>query len=580
MKGAAVMPALIIFTMIVLLPFSYNIKAVAAEDAEYTIRYVNHAVEVMYGGYIMINDTIEVTGQAPDSFLIGFPYKYGSYVLKCVAYDAYNNSFPVSLNVPLENRSGFYIAEVDLPQFSPQVFSVTFVLSNDLLTQSETGFNLDFPAYPSLAKDVARCEVIMVFPEDASNVTIEKNDGLVDNSVFVKENLPAFTYSPANATFLLAGEKLQIINIKELNREVKIDALGEIEVSDSYHIVNNSTISITSLQLALPPSASNLSARDQLGRTLAIEAINRGEKVGWCNITLILPLSASEFTRLIVKYNLPNVVREEANKFALQLSLFPLVNYYIELVSVTVILPEGARLLNPEAILVGDTYGLARDVFQERLTINIESVIYLESAALPSRNALQIVYEYNYLWLSFRPTLWIWALAIVGCTVAAAWKRPKAPAPARIAVPKLPAGLRPEYVKLFIGAYEEKKKIVSELESLETRARKGRIPRRQYKVQKKTLETRLNAISRNTAEIKQKLLGAGSLYADLMRQLEIAETEIDEVEANIKSIEVRHSRGELSLEAYRKLLAEYQRRKEKAETTISGILLRLREETQ
>jgi chromosome segregation ATPase len=63
-----------------------------------------------------------------------------------------------------------------------------------------------------------------------------------------------------------------------------------------------------------------------------------------------------------------------------------------------------------------------------------------------------------------------------------------------------------------------------------------------------------------------------------MRQLEIAETEINEVESNIKSIEARHRRGDLTLEAYRKLLADYESRMEKAETTISGILLRIREE--
>lgn len=580
MKGAAAVLAVVIFTMVVLLPFAYNIKVVVAQDGGYAIRNVNHSVEIMYGGYIMINETIEVTGEAPDSFLIGFPYKYGSYILKCIAHDAHNNGLPVSLDVPLESRSGFYSAEVDLSQFSPHVFSVIFILSNGLITQTETGFKLDFPAYPSLVKDVARCEVVMVLPEDATNVTIEKDDGTVNNSIYVKENLPAFTYSLANATFSLAAERLQIIDLKELNREVRIDALGIVEVSDSYRIQNNSTISLAGLRLALPTDASNLSARDQLGRTLAVEAVDRGEKVSWCNVTFIVSLSASESTRLSVKYNLPNAVQEEANKFALNLSLFPPVNCYVQSVSVTVILPEGARLLNPEIISVGDAYGLARDVFQERLTVNMKDVTYLESAFLSSRNILQIAYEYNYLWLSFRPTLWVWALAIVGCAIAVAWRRPKAPAPAQIAIPKLPAGLRPEYVKSFIGAYEEKKRITSELESLETRARKGKVPRRRYRVQKKTLETRLNTVSRNTAEIKQRLLGAGSLYADLMRQLEIAETEINEVETNIKSIEVRHRRGELSLEAYRKLQADYRKRKEKAETTISGILLRLREETQ
>jgi chromosome segregation ATPase len=138
--------------------------------------------------------------------------------------------------------------------------------------------------------------------------------------------------------------------------------------------------------------------------------------------------------------------------------------------------------------------------------------------------------------------------------------------------------LRPEYIKSFIDAHEEKKKIIFDIESLENRVRKGKIPRRRYKVQRKTLETRLSTLSRNLTEFKEKMRAAGGQYVELMQQLEIAETEINEVEANIKSIESRHSRGELSLEAHRKLLSDYQRRKERADTTINGILLRLREE--
>jgi hypothetical protein len=65
-----------------------------------------------------------------------------------------------------------------------------------------------------------------------------------------------------------------------------------------------------------------------------------------------------------------------------------------------------------------------------------------------------------------------------------------------------------------------------------------------------------------------------------MRELEVAEARINEYEANVKVIEGRHSRGELSLEAYRRLLGDYDRRKERNETTIKGILLRLREEIQ
>jgi chromosome segregation ATPase len=113
---------------------------------------------------------------------------------------------------------------------------------------------------------------------------------------------------------------------------------------------------------------------------------------------------------------------------------------------------------------------------------------------------------------------------------------------------------------------------------LETRVEKGRIPRRRYKVMRRTLEARETAVSRDLTGFREKMRAAGGKYSGLMLQLEVAEAEIGEVKANIKSAESLHNRGELSLEAYRNRLADYERKKERADTTINGILLRLREE--
>jgi predicted nuclease with TOPRIM domain len=211
-----------------------------------------------------------------------------------------------------------------------------------------------------------------------------------------------------------------------------------------------------------------------------------------------------------------------------------------------------------------------REVFQEKVAVSRQGVFFLENFTV------EIVYQYNPLWLSFRPTLWVWVLATFVCTIAVIVKRVKAPA--LVIVPTIAVRFSPEVVRSFVSSYEEKQKIILEMETLEAGVRKGRIPRRRYKVQKKTLETRLETLSRNLDDLKQKLRAAGGRYADLMRQLEVTEAEINEVEANIRSIEVRHRRGELSLEAYRKLLGDYERRKGNAETKISGILMRLREE--
>jgi chromosome segregation ATPase len=162
--------------------------------------------------------------------------------------------------------------------------------------------------------------------------------------------------------------------------------------------------------------------------------------------------------------------------------------------------------------------------------------------------------------------------------VVAVWRRPKTAAPMRIAAPKATIGLSPDHVRNFTEIYNEKTRLSSELKVLEERAQKGRIPRRRYKVQRRTLETRLDTVSRNIVELKRIFRSAGGVYSDLIRQLDIAEAELGEVETGIRNSEIRHRRGELPLEAYKKSLTDYQRRKEKAEATINGILLRLREE--
>jgi hypothetical protein len=569
--------ALTIFSLAIFLPFSLNIKTASAQDTGYSIQKVDHQVEIMYSGHVVIRDTITVTGQLTDGFLIGFPHKYGSHVLKGVAYDA-NNILPMILGVPVEGQPDFYGANISFPQGSPQVFTVIFILSNDLVSQdlSANAVSVDFPAYPSFAKEAANCNVTLVLPDYATGVTVTKDDGVVDTTNFVKENLAAFTYSPASASFSLSSGILQIIGIKKLDRVITISPIGDIVASDNYRIVNNSTGSIGSFGVDLPLNASNIVGRDEFGRTLTVELLGTGATFQLVNVTFILPLNSGESTLLTVGYTLPSVSPEQITRFALNLDLFPYFDYYIDEASVTIVLPEGARFLTPQLSSIDPSLSLSREIFQETLSINREGVSHID-LAIPSENALQITYEYNPLWLSFRPTLWAWALAVVGCIIVAFWRRPKT-SPLRIVVPKLPVGLSPDHVRAFTEAYEEKNRITSELKFLDIRAQKGKIPRRRYKVQRRTLEVRFDALSKNIAELKGIFRSAGGNYADLIRQLDVAEIELDEVETNTRSVEARHRRGELSLEEYKKFLADYQRRKEKAETTINGILLRLREE--
>ena len=89
----------------------------------------------------------------------------------------------MNLGVQLGETSGLYGATVDFNGNTPSVFTVAFVLSNQLITeQSNDVDTIDFPAYPSLAKDVGTCNVTITFPSAPTTITVTKDDGVVNNS--------------------------------------------------------------------------------------------------------------------------------------------------------------------------------------------------------------------------------------------------------------------------------------------------------------------------------------------------------------------------------------------------------------
>ena len=574
--------AMFALLMMFLISTSFSIKSVkaASSSTEYGIEHVDHKIEVMYNGYLFINDTIKIVGRASDtnaildSFLIGFPYKYGSHVLRYTAYDT-EEAFQMKTNVPLLNHTGFYAAEIVFPEplnasdGVEHVFNVGFILSNDLLSVSlignVTNYTLDFPAYPSFTKIVDACNGSIIVPEDATYIS-----GTMDGLNYSRTDLPELTYLPANVTFSLATQEIQKIDVNELKREISVNGFGHVEGLDTYYLTNKAT-TLDFVDVILPSNTFNHTVKDQFGRNMK-EPTLVDEAANLYMVAFKSPLETGNSTRFTIKYNLPakDYMQQENQNLVLDFPLFQNMKWYVKQASVTFVLPEGARISTFESPLSPDSFTISRGIFQETATINKQDVFYMDSFNF------RLIYEYNPIWLAFRPSLWIFSLSIVGCIVAVIWRKRKPSV--SISVPIVTTRLRSEDVKSFVDAYEEKNKILLELESLEAKVRKGKIPRRRYKVQKVTSETRLTTLNRNLAELKEKMRAAGGQFVDFMRQLEIAETEINEVEANIKSIESRHGRGEISFESHRKLLSDYQRRKEKADTSINGILLRLREE--
>lgn len=567
MRKSNILP--IIAASLLIFTFIFAAQSVKAQgEGAYTVEWVSHEVKVMHNGYILINDTMKFSGQPPSSLLLGLPSKYASYLLDYAAYDASNTSarYPMTAGTPIEGHPSLFGFKVDFPQGAPRSLTVTFILSNALLrinAQNLELYLLDFPMYPSLPVKALSCNSTVILPSNVMFV-----NGTVEALKYSKTNLEAFTDAPGNLTFSYAGDEIQLFNVKELRREISVDGVGAIRVSDTYRITNISPKRMSAVLVTVPTKAYDVAARDEFGRKQSITQLPGKE---YCyRVTLILPVNSNGSSIFMLTYALPKapyLTGEDPLK--LTLPNFENLNMYVEAFQLDLTLPEGAKV---EAVNVAETqYALQRSLFQDKVSLTLHGLSFLKDLNV------EVAYHYNVLWLSFRPTLWVWVAAVFGCVIAAAARRrPKTQAPPRLQTVSVP--IAGETVQKFLELYEEKQRIISDIKALDEAVWKGRIPRRKYKVQRKTLEVRLNSITGNVEELKRKLLVAGGVYADLMRQLDAAEAEIEEMEAATRRIAARHRRGELSLEAYRRLLEEYRRRREDAEAKISGILVRLREE--
>ena len=591
-----------VFFLLVFLPVVLPIGTVSAQSTGYSIDKVDHSIEIMYSGQVVVRDTIHISGQITNNFMIGLPAKYSAGVLKAVAYDA-NNAYQVNTGVQLGDRSGFYGAEVNFNGNSPSVFTIAFILSSSLITfdQSTSSYTLDFPAYPSLTQAVASANVTITLPSTPTNLVITKSDGEVDAGNYITQNLAAYTYSVGSAVFQIPKGTLQLASIDQLNRQITLDPTGKVSVSDSYHITNEGTATITSFVFNLPTTASNIVINDEFGRTLTTDTSSTVRDIKLANATMITFLTSGQSMIITLNYNLPGATLQGSQYVLSGFKLFPDFFYYVEQATFTFTPPEGATIATPKLSSLDSTSTVTRESLQDSLTITRDGISYIDYS-IPASNTVQFSYDYNPVWVSFRPTFWGSLFAVILCVAAVFYRRNKpgekepvitkteklAPKSTSVASseqikevePTTGVRITTENLRQFTEAYEEKKQLNTELRSMDAKAQKGKIPRRQYKVQRSAIETRLETLTRSINKLKDALRSSGSAYADLVEQLDSAEEDLADAEENIKKLESQQSKGEISIETYKKNIVDYQKRKDKAESSMNGILLRLREKTR
>jgi len=570
---------------------------------------VDHTFEIQNGGLVILKENFKLTNTLGEdtvllqNFTTGFPFNYGSNLDYCFAYgESPDEQLKVLIDVGL-GKLGFYGVNVIFPNTGVQIgineshsFTVVFVFSGLVSVETpqtpetpEIWWNFTFPLFPSLPEQASECNVTIVLPDEATyedsllaqrglyfNVT---SLGLQQILNFTKRPLENFAYEPSWLTFYQSttpepSNPFHLIDTNEIKREITLEEWGRISLSESYYLKNKGHWNLTEIKIRLPQGAYDISARNASSDLPVV--LQEGNATGPTNATIQLAeaVETNEETSFTVTYWIPwkNCV-SQYGLYDFNWSFVFLERQYlnstIRKLTTIIILSEGAKFLQspvvPETLRGQASENLRRDVFQEVLTYNFYNVTPFHELDF------SLTYEYLVFWSSFRPTLWVGVVVLIVSVVALLWRVPK-PAP----VPVIPVPSKD--LRSFVDAYGKKESLLLELEAMERQLRGGKIPRRRYKVRRTAIEGRLSVLSRDLSSLRERIRVAGPRYAGIMRQMEVAETELEGAETDIVRIESRYRRGEISKEAYNRLIGEYHRRRERARVTIDGVLLRLREE--
>jgi hypothetical protein len=559
---------------------------------------IRHSIDLREGGLLIVKDFVALStslGENADvlhSYSLGFPFSYHSDLAHALAYE--NSDQNLRLNLDLNagiGMIGFYgvrvdfVPPVDISNGGSYNFTVLFVFSNStsfsLPSAGATVFyNASFPAYPSLPDAASEVSVEIAMPTTLNYTTSSyESEGInltqrIEGSKrflsFAKSNLSAFSDHPAWFYASRTRDGAQFLDFEEFERRVEILGDERISVSDSYKLLNKAG-ELNSVQLRLPGGADPVVAYDEFG--LVEESnLNVQQTPEYTNasITFTTIRSEKDEIHLSLHYELPwksHVSLTGFDGFKASLSLFENPDNVIRKSTTIIVLPEGAVLSSAADQKLNSLQNTA---------FRTSFVLIFENATPFHEAAFDFAYQRPVLWNSFRPTLWMGTLVFVIAALVAVRRiyRPSLVSP----LPTTVVTIRPDDLRSFVTSYDEKRRLLKEAVSLESAARKGKIPRRQYKVRKMTIDGRLASLSRDLVALRDKLRTAGPRYAELMRQLEIAETELQGSDAEIDRAEVRYRRGDLSPQAYHNVLETSYRRRDRAQTTIDGVLLRLREE--
>ncbi len=531
-------------------------------------------VEVRDWGLVVINDTVSIVnnGSTPISnFQIGFPSNFSQNLHYVCAHTEQGESLNVVRGVYM-GRTGIEGIEITFPKAidvgEACNFTVTYVFS-DLITITMEAYNpayyIVFPMYPAIAFDAVSCNVSVILPKETVLISGCWEEGGSPILSHVEQPLPAYSNETGFVSFY---GTMNLVECEFAKREVVFDSSGQIYFYDSLRIRNRGIDAISTISFSLPKGAYDVVAYDYFGELKTTLSENKTTGIPEATVSLRYPtLRGSTFFDacfFTLKYVVP--AKDYAHQtdfwnYIFETEYFSNFHWNIRELTFKITLPEGGEFVD----IYGTQGNITKNGYESVLMSTLRDVTPIQGLGV------KVSYNYFIFWSAFRPTIWLGLAISVLCAVLA-FRRIKG-------VPTLPTPPETlEFLRDFTDVCDERAALRSELESLEEDYHRGRVRKKEYRRRVKAIERQRFSLDREFVELKKKVTTMGPRFAEAAGRMEVAETEVETVRMSAKRLEARYRGGEISREAFERLTQEYERRIDRAETTIDDVIMWLKGE--
>ena len=564
----------ILFLVFSLLLTSLIPYVIAETDTLKPCVEVSRLVEVRDWGLVVINDTFSIVNNGSASisnFKVGFPSNFSQSLDYVFARMETGESLKIERSVDM-GQTGIDGIEVTLLRSIDANeecnFTVTYVFSDlvRLAIEADTlVYAAVFPTYPAIVLDAVSCNVTVILPEETLLSRSSWEEGGVPVLSHVEEPLPAYSNETCFVSF---SGTMNVLDCEFAKREVVFDSSGQIYFYDSFRLRNRGIDAISTMSFKLPTGAYDVMAYDYFEEleTTVGEDIETG--IPEATVTLRHPsLRGSPFFDacfFTLKYVLPAkqyVKNTDFWSYIFETEYFSNFYWSIQELTFEIALPEGGEFVD-----IYDAQGnITKNGYQSVLTCKLRDVTPFHGVGV------KVAYKYIIFWSAFRPTIWIGLAISIICVIMAF--RGVRGVPTRLMSPETL-----DLLRNFVDACDERVASRSELESLEDDYRHGGVRKKEYKRRVKVIESQLFSLDKESVELKKKLRHVEPRFADAIRRMEVAETEIETARAGIRRLEVRYRREEISKDAFERLADEYEKRIDRAKTTIDDVVMDLKGE--